>query len=384
MGMISLALDALEIGAWIGAILWIAIALLPWRPWSTRERLEAAKDFDPLTADLSDVTVLIPARDEADVIEATMQGLNQQGHGLSIILVDDQSTDGTEDKARAACTQNLRIVKGAPLPAGWAGKLWALEQGRNFSQTHYTLLMDADIRLQPGVIAALRDKAQQDSRDFVSLMAALRMNSHWEKLLIPSFIFFFKLLYPFALGNSRRFKMGVAAGGCIFLKTSLLEEIGGFASIRGALIDDCSLAHRVRSLGHSTYIGLTRSVISHRAYDDLSSIWNMVARSAFTQLYYSQALLYAVTIVMLSMFVALPLGLLIWGQPVMWAGVIVMIAVYIPTLRFYRQSWAWALLMPLMGVMYLMMTWTSALRYWRGKRSQWKGRVYSSDHQSAA
>jgi len=368
--------EALELSALLGSLIWIVIFILPWRPWSTREVLESQGD---VSGDLSDVSVLIPARNEEDVIAQTLKSLNHQGKGLSIVLVDDQSTDFTANVARSTSKQNLQIVTGTELPGGWAGKLWALEQGRAHVKTPLILLLDADIELVPGTISALIQKMKSENLDFVSLMAELKMEKFWEKLLIPSFIYFFKLMYPFAWANDARKKFGAAAGGCILIKRSTLDSLGGFSCIQSSMIDDCSLAQKVKALGARTFIGLTHSVKSHRDYSDLGTIWNMVARSAFTQLLYSNFLLLAVTIMMASMFISPLLNFANSDSNIfVILGIFVMIATYIPTLRFYKLSPLWALLLPFIGTLYLAMTWTSAIRYWRGQRSVWKGRVYST------
>ena len=188
-----------------GLIIWTGIILLPWRPWSVRESLDAVNGLS--TADLAGVTVIIPARNEQDVIGTTLSGLATQGTGLRIVLVDDQSTDATIRTALQSGLDNLRIIPGTALPSGWSGKLWALEQGRTGVTSEYILLLDADIELRPGTIAALLDKMNNHRLHFVSLMACLRMESLWEKLLMPAFIFFFKLLYPFHLSNSASCKV---------------------------------------------------------------------------------------------------------------------------------------------------------------------------------
>lgn len=359
---------------------WSIVLLLPWRPWSTREQLESEGH---LHYELSDVSVLIPARNEASEIPQTFQSLQTQGRNLKVILIDDQSDDGTSQAAQASKGNlDLEIVSGAPLPEAWAGKLWALEQGRARVKTPYTLLMDADIRLAPGMIGALKQKLVNDSLDYVSLMAHLRMKSFWEKLLIPAYIYFFKLLYPFALGNNPRIKFGVGAGGCVFLKTSALESLGGFSVLKGAIIDDCTLAQKLKERGFKTWIGLTRSVTSHRGYDDLKAIWNLVARSAFTQLRYSFLILVGCTLMMMLMFWIPWIGVTqrnLLTSIMGFAGVLLMLGLYRPTLKFYNLSPLWSLALPVIGTLYLMMTWTSAFRFYRGQRSIWKGRVYQRE-----
>ncbi len=367
-----------ELLSFISAIIWLVILFLPWRPYLTKEVLEA--DTSVKDPDLSDVTVLIPARNEAPVIKKTLGFLKDQGKGLKIILVDDESVDGTAEKAKEAGIANLYVLKGEPLPDGWAGKIWALEQGFRLVNTPYLLIMDADIYLRKGIILALKNKMLSNGYDIVSLMAVLSMKRVWEKVLIPSFVYFFKLLYPFSLCNRKDLPFAAAAGGCMFTKKRVIEHIGGFESIKNEIIDDCALAKRIKQKGYSTWIGLTHSVISAREYKRLSEIWNMVARSAFTQLNYSFLLLGLCTVALISSFVFPFLGIIsgrITGILISFLALSAMMLSYIPILDFYKLSKLWALTLPISGMLYLMMTWSSALRYLSGKRSLWKGRVYS-------
>jgi hopene-associated glycosyltransferase HpnB len=331
-------------------------------------------------ADLSDITALIPARNEAGVIGKTLSSLQAQGHDLAIVLVDDQSTDGTAAVAQTLGIQNLRIISGESLPLDWSGKLWALEQGFRHVKTPLTLLIDADIELKPGVLNDLHQKLKEDSLHLISLMAQLRMVNFWERLLMTAFIYFFKMLYPFRLSNSSFTGVAAAAGGCILLETRLIKEIGGFNAIRNELIDDCALAKQVKSRGYRTWIGLTHSVRSLRSYENLAAIWNMVARSAFCQLRYSGILLTGTTAVVIVVF-WLPIAGLFF--PTASAKVIsaiafaAMIFTYLPTLKFYGLSRAFALALPFIGTLYLAMTWSSAIRYWAGAGSPWKDRFYT-------
>jgi hopene-associated glycosyltransferase HpnB len=362
-----------------GAVIWLAILALPWRPWLTGETLDCEQPVND--SDLNDVTALIPARNEAETLPVTVAALARQGMNLEIVVVDDQSQDGTAGVIRHACLGRTHLVSGTPPPAGWSGKLWALEQGRRQVRRPLILLLDADIELRPGMVAALRAKLRRDRLQLVSLMARLRTASLWEKLLVPAFVYFFKLLYPFRLANDPACaRVAAAAGGCILLEARVLEEIGAFASIRGELIDDCALAARVKEKGFATWIGLTRSVHSIRRYDSLWPVWNMVARSAFTQLRHSSLLLLGATA---AIFAAYCLPLLALGVGSATSAVLSLAALtammlsYLPTLRFYRLSPAWALALPLIGTLYLAMTWSSAYHWWVGRGSSWKGRTYS-------
>jgi hopene-associated glycosyltransferase HpnB len=366
-----------EVLVGLAVFLWLVILVLPWQPWRNNEVLPISGADEP--GDLSDTTVIIPARDEAGIIGQTLAALAAQGPGLRVVLVDDNSSDGTAEAARSVPGLSLKVVPGQPLPEGWSGKVWALEQGVRQVETRLTLMIDADIALASGVIAALKAQMRRGGYQLVSVMASLSMHSFWEKLLNPSFIYFFKMLYPFRLAKTNNPHFYSAAGGCIMLETQVFTAIGGLASIRGELIDDCALARQVKRAHFHTWIGQSRAVRSSRIYQGLGDIWNMVARSAFTQLRYSPVILLLTTFFIASLFLvpvaswAVPvrqvqaLGLLAWAM---------MTASYVPTLHFYGLSLLWALLLPLVGVLYAGMTWSSALRYWRGERSRWKGRVY--------
>ncbi|MGA2954095.1 MAG: glycosyltransferase [Thermodesulfobacteriota bacterium] len=362
----------------VGSLIWFGILLLPWRPWDTREVLEAGV----LSAgdDLSDITALIPARNEAEFVRVSLSGLAAQGKHLRIVLVDDQSTDETVQTTLQMAIDNLRIVEGESLPAGWSGKLWALEQGLPYVRTPLTLLIDADIELRAGILAALRKKMAEDGLQLISLMAELRMITFWERSFMPAFIYFFKVLYSFHLSNSSYPRVAAAAGGCILLETRLLQEVGGFKTLRGELIDDCALAKRVKLLGHKTWIGLTHSVLSHRSYNDLAPIWNMVARTAFAQLRYSTLLLLLGTVLMMTAFWLPIAGLFfpnLMAKVISLASLGAMMLGYLPTLKFYGIFRGFALALPLIGSFYLAMTWTSAIRFWLRKGSEWKGRSYT-------
>lgn len=364
----------------VTAILWIATVCLPWLPWANREVLETDQDNEVLT-ELDDITVVIPARNEARVIETTLLALTKQGPGLKIIVVDDESTDGTADVIRQLSLNNLSVIRSKPLPEGWTGKLWAQQQGLLAVQTEKTLLLDADIELLPGIVKGLKRKMQTDGLQFISLMAQLRFSSFWEKLLMPAFIYFFKMLYPFALANNAGCKTAAAAGGCILVETACLHRIGTMAAIKSAVIDDCSLAKKIKAAGYKTWIGLTHGAVSQRPYVSLNEIWEMVARTAYSQLFYSIVLLMLCTMTLILMYGVPVVGMFCFSGLALnlsLLAALIMTAVYIPTLRFYSLSPVWSLAMPIIASLYLLMTWTSAWRFWNGERSRWKGRIYQN------
>jgi hopene-associated glycosyltransferase HpnB len=369
-------------GSAFALLAWLVVVALPYGPHRVRERLEAAAGSSP---ELNDVTVLIPARDEAELIGRSLDALARQGRGLEVVVVDDQSSDDTRGSAaRAAGTSvALRIVEGRPLPAGWAGKLWALEQGLGAVDRPYVLLLDADIELAQHTVPALLQKLRESDATLVSLMAELRCVTFWERLLSPAFVFFFKLLYPFALSNDPAKKTAAAAGGCMLVRADALRAIGGFAAIRGALIDDCTLAAALKRHRPPIWLGLSHSVRSLRAYPALDDFWSMVARSAFTQLRYSTSLLLLATLLMVITLLAPVAGAVASAAAgdltlalVAGAAWLAVAAAYWPVVAFYRLPAPWALTLPFAAALFLAMTWGSALGYWRGTRASWKARDY--------
>jgi hopene-associated glycosyltransferase HpnB len=312
-----------------------------------------------------------------------LAALARQGRGLAVIVVDDQSSDGTREAVARSSYPSLevRLIVGAPLPSGWAGKLWALQQGFAAVDRPYTLLLDADIDLAAGLLTALLRVQRARRATLVSIMAQLHCERFWERLLVPPFVFFFKLLYPFALVNDPQRRAAGAAGGCVLVMTDALRALDGFAAIRGALIDDCTLAAEIKKRGGGLWLGMSRSVRSLRGYGDLRGFWGMVSRSAFTQLRYSVAALLVASVLLIVVFVA-PVASIAAGEtPARMLGsaaLLAMCLVYWPVARFYRLSPPWLLTLPLAASLFLAMTWTSAVSYWRGRRATWKNRVYET------
>ncbi len=356
------------------------------------------------------VCVVIPARNEAALLPITLPSLLHQDYPgrIQIMLVDDHSTDATAAIATqqaAAIAQDsspshppfrsLTVIAGAPLPPGWTGKLWAMAQGIDQSQTStppdYFLLTDADIAHGSDNISQLVRKAEQDQLNLVSLMVQLRCQSFWEHLLIPAFVFFFQKLYPFRWVNDPAHPMAAAAGGCILIRATALSQIGGIQTIRHALIDDCALAKAVKSRvapqpnGGRIWLGLSDATRSLRAYPSLMSIWDMVARTAFTQLNYSPVLLLGTVLGMVLMYgvpvVSTGAGLLTgnWHWAIAGASAwLFMVWGYLPTLRQYRCAPGLALCLPMIAGLYTVMTVDSARRHWQGRGGVWKGRAYAA------
>ena len=341
------------------------------------------------------VAAIVPARNEEETIAAVLRSLMAQDYPgpMQIVLLDDRSTDATAAQAQSAiATQpagdRVIVLTGEPLPAGWAGKLWAQQQGiaravQRQPETEFFFFSDADIVHAPDTLRALVAKAETNHRDFVSLMARLNCRSLWEKLLIPAFIFFFQKLYPFARANDDASLMAAAAGGCVLIRRSMLERIGGLAELRGALIDDCTLAKLVKRAGGKLWLGLTDTSRSLRVYEDLQPIWMMVARSAFTQLRYSAWLLAGTVLGMTLTYLLPPLLVLAfplhgqaWIAALALATLLLMAFAYRPTIAYFALPPGWALTLPAAAFLYMAMTIDSARRYWFGCGSHWKGRDY--------
>jgi hopene-associated glycosyltransferase HpnB len=406
----------------IAAVAWVFLLAAHGGYWRTDQRLpraQAGQDAWP------DVTAVIPARNEAAMLPATLPTLLAQDYpgALRVLLVDDQSSDGTAGVATELAaggrppqtppgaiphppplpssrppadrrgwpgSAGFRVVGGAPPPDGWAGKVWAMEQGRRAAgQAAYLLFTDADIAYRPGTLTALVRAAEADDRALVSQMALLRAGTFWERLLVPAFVYFFAQLYPFRRVNQPGARTAAAAGGCMLVRGETLAAAGGFGPIRGARIDDVALGRLLKRLPARCWLGLTTDVASLRPYPNLSGLWDMISRSAFTQLRYSLSLLTGTVLGLLWIYLLPPaagLAGLVWlaaggGNAAGWlaaaglAGWALMSASFVPILRLYRLSVLRAPGLPVIALMYAAMTVDSARRYYAGRGGQWKGRT---------
>lgn len=383
--------------ATLSLIIWIFLLLFWGQFWRADQRLEINNIDLP---NYPSVCAIIPARNEADVLPVSLKSLlNQEYSGqFSIILIDDQSTDKTGEVAQEIAnhlnqSSRLKVVLGKPLPVGWSGKLWAMQQGIQIVKNQglspdYFLFTDADIEHHSTNLKELVTKAEKEDLALTSLMVLLRCDSFWEKFLIPAFVFFFQKLYPFSWVNNPQNRMAAAAGGCILIRRDRLEEIGSIPSVREALIDDCTLAQKIKGLSNpdnptAIWLGLTEKTKSLRPYDSLDTIWTMIARTAYTQLNYSPLLLLGTVLGMSLVYLAAPvillLGFYLESRNLMiissltW---VLMAIAYLPTLRLYKLSPLWSLSLPIIALFYNLMTIDSALRHWRGQGGGWKGRVY--------
>jgi hopene-associated glycosyltransferase HpnB len=416
----------LSIACAAAALAWVYLVGAHGGFWRTSQRLPRVA-AEPSA--WPDVVAVVPARNEAEMLPVTLPALLGQEYPgtLTVLVVDDGSTDGTgEVAARIARSlpaladpaladpgrldpdrslggsRQLRVVPGVAPPEGerWAGKVWAMAQGLGAAESldapsavagGYVLFTDADIAWEgPDTLRRLVAAAEGDDRDLVSQMALLRTATGWERVVVPAFVYFFAQLYPFRRVNVPGSRTAAAAGGCMLIRREILDKAGGVAAIRGALIDDVAMGRLIKSQRGRTWLGVTRQVVSVRPYPGLASLWQMVARSAYTQLRYSPALL-AGTLLGLLFLYALPpagalAGLAAWlaggaAGPAAFtfgaglAGWALMSASYLPMLRLYRLSPLRAPGLPLIALLYAAMTADSARRHYAGRGAQWRGRT---------
>jgi len=361
----------------VALAIWVYLVFARGGFWLAGERERGA----PAPAVWPEVVAVIPARDEAESIGATVASLLTQDYPgpFRIVLVDDESADGTADIARAAAggSRGLHIVSGRPTPKGWTGKLWAVSQGvAQAGAPIYLLLTDADISYAPDALSGLVSRSQAEGLALNSLMARLRCVSGPERFAIPAFVLFFQMLYPFAWVNDPARRTAAAAGGCMLVRREALEAAGGIGAIRGALIDDCALAALLKKRG-PIRLALADRVESLRRYEDFGEIRRMVVRSAYAQLGFSPVLLIFTIAMMGVVFLAPPAAALFAHGAARACGLgawLLMAAAFQPTLRDYRVRPAWGAALPAVAALYTLYTCESALASLRGRGGLWKGR----------
>lgn len=362
------------------ALAWVYLIAFHGRFWSSSPVLEQR-----IPAGYAKVAVIVPARNEAENIRGSVRSLLAQDYPaeMSVIVVDDNSTDETAVIATSLAERGkLTVLHGAPLPPGWSGKLWAVHQGLAYEKardTDFVLLTDADITHAPGHISALVTKAESDRLDLVSEMVRLHCATVAERALLPAFVFFFQMLYPFAwVANPKRRAAG-AAGGTMLIRRSMLDRIQGVSSIRHQLIDDCALAREIKSAGGRIWLGHAELAESRRVYASWRDVWDMIARTAYVQLGHSLWMLFGCVAGMGLVFCAPPLlASLTHGFPQL-LGIfswLMMALAFQPTLRRYRRSPLWGIALPTISLFYLGATVASAVRHYAGRGSAWKDRVY--------
>jgi hopene-associated glycosyltransferase HpnB len=379
--MVLTAIALAALGAWLYLLVGKGFF------WLARERDDRGQPADPPSWPA--VCAVVPARDEADVIATSIGGLLAQDYPgrFTVILVDDNSSDGTADVARRTAAElgaeaKLKVVSGAALAPGWTGKLWAMAQGTALAETldpkpEYLLLTDADIAHAPDNLRRLVARAEAGGLALASLMAKLRCDTPAEVMLIPAFVFFFDMLYPFGQVNNPRSATAAAAGGCMLARRVALAAGGGVEAIRTAIIDDCAMGAMMKKQG-PIWLGLTERAESIRSYGGYRGIERMVSRSAYAQLQYSPLLLLGVLLGMGLTYLSPPLLALFGSGWSRWLGLAVWLLMTIsfqPMLRFYRRSPLWGLALPLIGAAYTQFTFQSAIDVWTGKGGFWKGRA---------
>ena len=376
----------LEVIAATSLAAWIYLAFFRGSFW----RVEEAQPHPAIPGrPAKTIVALIPARDEAALIDKAVTSLLTQNYRgrIDLVVVDDGSSDGTRQVALAAAEalqarDRLVVLSASPPPPGWTGKVWALSEGLRHvhSEPDYFLFSDADIVHWPGNVNELVARAESQDFDLVSLLVKLRCSSVAERALLPAFLFFFFMLYPPAWVSQKERRTAAAAGGCILLRPWALSRIGGISSIREELIDDCALAKRLKQSGARIYLGATTRTASLRPYQRWSDAEQMIARTAFTELGHSTALLVSTLLVMTVIFLLPPALLLAGGLP-FWMGALawlLMLHCFWPSIRLYRVSPLWTLTLPAVTLFYLGATVHSAFLYWKGRGGLWKGRIQDS------
>ncbi|MET0153819.1 MAG: glycosyltransferase [Candidatus Binatia bacterium] len=367
----------------IVAILWLGFALLD-RRWRIEPRLRQPDDVSTSER----VVVVVPARNEAQQLPRTLPSLLAQDHPhLSIVVVDDHSDDGTGAVARriakeAGAADRVTVITPPPLPAGWTGKVWAQHHGVERAlaeRPDWIWLTDADVRREPDGLRRLLATARAEGRDLVSVMARLHCETLWERLLIPAFTYFFAALYPFPSVGHDGSRVAGAAGGCMLVRREVIQRIGGMGAIREAVIDDVSFGRACKAAGARLWLGYHPGVESTRRYDDLQSIWNMVARTAYTQLGYRPLALIGCVLALVFLFFVPVFAVLFGSSAARVLGAVAlaaMVRTYAPMVRHLRAGFVWALTLPAAVALYTGMTISSAWRHHSGAGATWKGRAY--------
>ncbi len=358
-----------------------AIAMFRGRFWNPLIDAEAS----PKLNSWPDIDIIIPARDEADILPQTLSTLLDQDYpgAYKIFLIDDHSADGTADVARKLAEEKnksdrLTILTAPDLREGWVGKVAAMQAGVTESKAPYILFTDADIAHPRTSLKRLAARAVEEETDMTSLMVKLHCRSLVEKILVPAFVFFFTLLYPFRMAEDPKSKVAAAAGGVMLLRRELLEKSGGLDAIKSALIDDCALAKSVKNAGGKLSIRFSQDIKSLRPYKSFQDIHDMIARSAFTQLGHSNKMLAAALAAMFVVYLAPVLAILSFdGRDVFLGGIawLIMSALYAPTVRFYGLPLGFAGTLPLAVLFYMVATFNSARATWKGQGGLWKGRT---------
>jgi hopene-associated glycosyltransferase HpnB len=370
---------------------WVYLVFAHGRFWLCDQRMDG-RDAQP--ASWPAIVAIVPARDEAEILPEVLRSLLDQRYpgDFRVILVDDESSDGTADVARRAASAHasgsrLLVVAAPPRPPGWVGKMWAVASGLRAAEDaglrpEAWLLTDADVVHGPDGVRRLVARAESEGLDLVSLMVRLDDARGVCRLLVPAFVYFFQMLYPFPRVNDPRSRTAAAAGGCVLVRRAALARAGGIESLRAEVIDDCALGRAVKRSGGRLWLGLSATERSIRANAGLGDVWRMVARSAFTQLRHSSLMLAGTLVGLTLLYLVPPIWVLLlpWhgdaaASALAAAAWLLAAASFAPTLALYGRSPAWALALPLAGALYAGMTFDSARLHWRSEGARWKGRA---------
>ena len=388
--------------AGVSFVIWIGLIFFHGRFWSRGPILYPLSREEQKKQDCwPELHVIVPARDEAETIENVILSLLNQDYAgrYDVTLVNDGSTDGTGTlvrKLRETLSEDqrekLQIVDASFRPDGWSGKLWALSQGitkvtqQRSMKNSFFFFTDADIFHEPTHLSSLVNKALRDNLNLVSEMVKLRCESFFEKALIPAFIFFFCMLYPFSRVNKASSTVAAGAGGTVLIRKEALDRIGGIAALKDALIDDVTLASLVKRNCGKIYLGHSSQAVSLRSYESVESIWNMITRSAYVQLNYSLVWL-MVTIILMTLIWFTPFLQVVFSQgrvqQLAFITYMMSILSFVPTLSRFQISYLWILVLPFIALFYLFATIGSAINYYRGKGMVWKGRAYTDNSGTA-
>lgn len=405
-----LALEAISL---VALVFWVLVVLDRPRSWPGEVVLQNLPDCESLAIEGS-VAVIVPARNESSTLPETLPSLLQQDvTGMKIFLVDDGSSDDTRSVVEAltrglGAEDKIQIVAASSKIDGWSGKVHAqlcgyvamleraVEDG--VEPPEWLLLTDADIRHRPGSVQSLLARASgsegAERLDLVSVMARLRAEDFWEQIIVPAFVFFFQLMYPFRRVGDTKSRVAASAGGCVLVRRKSLEDAGGFAAIGGEIIDDVALGRLIKRSHGSLWLGLDPGISSIRVYSGLGELWRMVSRTAFDQLHYRWDLLVLTLVALLILLVSPPLVIAgsLYGllgehagdtallRTVGWAGMtwVLMAAAYFPAVRYHRVPGIYAWTLPFAAVLFALMTTSSAWIELTGKGPSWRGRSYGS------
>ena len=334
------------------------------------------------------ICIIIPARNEEKNLPETLNSIVRQNlNNISILIVDDNSSDKTHIVAKNLLTKkkiNHQVVKGKKLPNGWSGKVWALKQAIDilkYKKIEYYLFLDSDIILKKGIISEAVNFLSQRKLLMVSLMAKLNCSTSWEKLLIPAFIYFFQKIYPFSKVNDPNNSLAAAAGGFILCKSEVFSKVNLYEQIKDKVIDDCNIAKKIKEKGN-IWLGLTEKVCSRRCYTNLSEIWKMVSRTAYEQLSFSplylclsilgMCIIYLYPVLALFFFEEIQISLFLLNI----LTILILVISFRPTVNFYKLTSFYYFSLPFASLIYMMMTFTSAFNFHLKKGNVWKGRKY--------